>query len=582
MPQDRVIETSRPPTVVTQVVKVNGTEVPLQFRAETIVINKEVNRIPTARLVFIDGSASEEKFEASNGNLFIPGNEIEIQAGYESDNKTIFKGVIVKQSVKIRSNNSILIIECKDKAVKMTVGKKNKYFTDSVKDSDAISTIINTYGLNAEVETTDVTHKELIQFETTDWDFMVNRADVNGKLVITDDGNIAVKKPNFTSSPVISLVYGATILELDAEIDARHQLKAVKTKSWSSDDQAVKETDAADPAVSLNGNITADDLANVIGLNEYTIKHGGAVEDAELQSWGNALWLKHQAAKVRGRVRFRGIDTVKPGVMIELGGLSDRFNGKCFVSAAQHHISAGDWQTEAQFGLNPEWFSQEHAINMMPASGLMAAVSGLQVGKVTQLENDPDGKNRIKIFLPIINNNEQGTWARVATLDAGNDRGSFFLPEIGDEVIVGFINDDPRDAIVLGMMNSSAKPAPLTAADANHEKGFVTRSKMKMIFNDDKKSFTLLTPAGKTMVVDDDAGIMKLEDENGNKFLMDTNGITIESYKEIKIKATTDLKMEAVNAETKASAGLKAEGSASAELKSSGMMTVKGSMVQIN
>ena len=582
MPQDRVIETSRPPTVVTQVVKVNGTEVPLQFRAETIVINKEVNRIPTARLVFIDGSASEEKFEASNGNLFIPGNEIEIQAGYESDNKTIFKGVIVKQSVKIRSNNSILIIECKDKAVKMTVGKKNKYFTDSVKDSDAISTMINTYGLNAEVETTDVTHKELIQFETTDWDFMVNRADVNGKLVITDDGNIAVKKPNFTSSPVISLVYGATILELDAEIDARHQLKAVKTKSWSSDDQAVKETDAADPAVSLNGNITADDLANVIGLNEYTIKHGGAVEDAELQSWGNALWLKHQAAKVRGRVRFRGIDTVKPGVMIELGGLSDRFNGKCFVSAAQHHISAGDWQTEAQFGLNPEWFSQEHAINMMPASGLMAAVSGLQVGKVTQLENDPDGKNRIKIFLPIINNNEQGTWARVATLDAGNDRGSFFLPEIGDEVIVGFINDDPRDAIVLGMMNSSAKPAPLTAADANHEKGFVTRSKMKMIFNDDKKSFTLLTPAGKTMVVDDDAGIMKLEDENGNKFLMDTNGITIESYKEIKIKATTDLKMEAVNAETKASAGLKAEGSASAELKSSGMMTVKGSMVQIN
>ena len=582
MSDDRVIATSRPPSVVTQVVKVNGTEIPEKFKAETIIISKEVNRIPTAKIVFVDGSAAEAKFEASNGNLFIPGNEIEVQAGYEADNKPIFKGIIIKQSVKIRSNNAILTIECKDKAVKMTAGKKNGYYTDSIKDSDVISTIVNRYGISADIETTDVTHKELIQFDATDWDFVVARADVNGRLVIVDDGAIAVKKPDFSSAPLLSLVYGATILELDAEIDARHQFKAVKTRSWNPDDQSVSETEATDPAVSLNGNLAADALAGVLGLDEYILKHGGAVEEAELQSWGNALWLKHQAAKVRGRVRFRGIDTVKPGTIIELGGVSDRFNGKCFVSAVQHHISAGDWQTDAQLGLDPEWFIAEHPVSMMPASGLLPAVSGLQVGKVTQLESDPEGRNRIKVFLPIINNDEQGVWARVATLDAGNERGSFFLPEIDDEVIVGFINDDPRDAVVLGMMNSSAKPAPLTAADANPEKGFVTRSKMQMIFNDEKKSFTLSTPAGKTVVVDEDAGIIKLEDENGNKFVMDSNGITIESCKDLKIKATADYSLEAINAEIKASASLKAEASASAELKSNGMLTIKGSLVQIN
>ena len=303
----------------------------------------------------------------------------------------------------------------------------------------------------------------------------------------------------------------------------------------------------------------------------------------ELQSWGKSFWWKHQAAKVRGRVRFKGIDTVKPGTMIEILGISDRFNGNCFVSGVQHHISAGDWQADAQLGIDPNWFAKEQEVMCRPAASVLPGVCGLQVGKVTQLESDPDGKNRIKVFLPIIANDEQGFWARVSTLDAGNERGSFFLPEIGDEVIVGFINDDPRDAVVLGMVNSSSKPAPLTAEDVNNQKGFVTRSKMKMIFDDDKKSFTLETPIGKKLTVDEDAANIQIEDENGNKIKMDKDGITIKSYKDIILKADMNINMEAgTNIEAKASASLTAEGSASADLKAGGTMTIKGAMVNIN
>ena len=582
MPEERLIETSRPATVVTFVVKVNGTEIPQQFKAETIIINKEVNRIPSAKVVFVDGSASEEQFAATNGALFIPGNEVEILAGYASDNYTVFKGIIIKQSVKIRSSNALLTIECKDKAIKTTVGTKNKYYTDE-KDSDTIEALLRPYALDMDIEATAVTHKELVQFESTDWDFIVNRADVNGKLVMADDGKITIKQPDLTAATVISLTYGATILELDAEMDARLQVKKVKSRSWSSDDQAVTEDEAPDPAVTLNGNITASQLADVIGLEEYSLKHGGALPQEELQSWGKAFWWKHQAGKIRGRVRFKGIHTVKPGMMLELLGVSDRFNGKCFVSGIQHHISAGDWQTDAQLGVHPDWFAKEQDIMCAPASGLLAGVCGLQVGKVTQLEKDPDGKNRIKVFLPIISNDEQGFWARVATLDAGNDRGSFFLPEIGDEVIVGFINDDPRDAIVLGMMNSSSKPAPLTAADANNEKGFVTRSKMKMIFNDDKKSYTLETPIGKSFTIDEDAGIMKMEDEFGNKIVMDKDGITMEAAKDIKMKAGADIKAESgSNTEVQAGSSFKAQGGSSATVQAGGTTTIKGATVMIN
>lgn len=91
MPDQRTIETSRPSTVVTHIIKVNGTEIPQKFKAEVIIISKEVNRIPSAKIVFADGSSSEEKFEASNDSLFIPGNEVEILAGYQSDNQLLLK-----------------------------------------------------------------------------------------------------------------------------------------------------------------------------------------------------------------------------------------------------------------------------------------------------------------------------------------------------------------------------------------------------------------------------------------------------------------------------------------------------------
>jgi uncharacterized protein involved in type VI secretion and phage assembly len=149
-------------------------------------------------------------------------------------------------------------------------------------------------------------------------------------------------------------------------------------------------------------------------------------------------------------------------------------------------------------------------------------------------------------------------------------------------VIVGFINDNPNDAVVLGMLNSSAKPAPLQASDDNHEKGFTTRSKIKFIFNDDKKTVLLETPGEQRILIDDDAGEIKVEDKNGNKIVMDSSGIILESAKDLKLKATGDIKIEGVNITASASAQFKGEGSAGAEISTSAVATLKGSLVQIN
>jgi uncharacterized protein involved in type VI secretion and phage assembly len=184
------------------------------------------------------------------------------------------------------------------------------------------------------------------------------------------------------------------------------------------------------------------------------------------------------------------------------------------------------------------------------------------------------------VKIPIINNSEQGIWCRLALLDAGENRGSIFRPDLGDEVVIGFINEDPNDAIILGMLNSSAKPAPFPGEDANNIKGFVTRSEMKFLFDDDAKSITMETPSGKKISLNDDE--IKLEDENSNVIIMDSKGISIDSAGNIAINSKGDVTIEGVNVNIKASAQLKAEGTAGSEISSNAITVVKGSLVQIN
>src|SRR6185437_373730 len=95
-------------------------------------------------------------------------------------------------------------------------------------------------------------------------------------------------------------------------------------------------------------------------------------------------------------------------------------------------------------------------------------------------------------------------------------RGTFFRPEIGDEVVVGFLSEDPRHPVVLGMLHSSAKPAPESAKDANDRKGYVSREKMQLIIDDKKKSIVCGTPAGNTMTLSEDDKGITLKDQNGN------------------------------------------------------------------
>jgi uncharacterized protein involved in type VI secretion and phage assembly len=276
--------------------------------------------------------------------------------------------------------------------------------------------------------------------------------------------------------------------------------------------------------------------------------------------------------------------------MLKLTGVGNRFNGNAYVTAVKQDMGDGTWYTQIQFGLDSQRYNAVNKdVNDFPAGGLIGSISGLQIGIVVQLENDPDEEDRVLVKIPVIDADSSGTWVRVACLDAGANRGSFFRPEIGDEVIVGFINDDPRHGVMLGMLNSSAKPAPLAAKDANDEKGFFTRSKMRIHINDDTKTITIDTPAGNSIKLDEDGKKIEIKDQNSNKINMSSSGISLESQQSIEIKAGSNLTLSAGASLTigGASLSVKADGNlglegAATKISSSGITEVSGSLVKIN
>jgi Rhs element Vgr protein len=578
--------------VVSFTILVDGQALNPVYQVLSLVIDTAVNRIPVAKIILRDGDASSRTFEISDTDDLIPGKKIMIKIGLDGDNSLAFKGIITRQCIKVKENgNGELHIDCRHEAVKMTVGRKSRYF-ENIKDNRLFDELIGKYrGLQSDAEETKPEHKELVQHNISDWDFMLLRAEANAMLVNITEDTVKISKPNTSADAVLQVTYGTSILEFEAEMDARTQWKSVKAVSWDYANQQLFEADTSEASsFAQHGNIAGSSLAETINLPEYELHHSGHVLEQELQDWVDGVMLRSRLAKIRGRARVTGFSGIKPGDMVKLEGVGDRFKGKALVTAVKHEIGNGQWDTHIQFGLDPDPYTQVHKdASDTPAAGLTGAIHGLQIGVVVQLENDPDGEDRIRVRIPVIDAADQGIWTRIASLDAGNDRGAFFRPEIGDEVIVGFINGDPSDPVVLGMLNSSAKPAPVIAKDVNHEKGFTTRSKMHLMFNDDTKTITIDTPAGNSITVDEQATKIEIKDQNSNKITMDTSGIKLESPMNVEIKAGVNLTLSAAASLTigAASLGVKADGNLSmegalAKLSAQGITEISGSLVKIN
>ena len=570
-----------------------------QVQVVSIETNHSTNRIPSAIITIIDGDMPNGAFPVSDGGDFTPGAVVAISAGYEGVVKPIFTGIVVKHALKVDGDNyARLVIECRDKALGMTVGRRNGTYIDKT-DSDIIAALIARYGgLTAAVETTSVSYKELVQYYVSDWDYMMARAEANGLLVTVDNGVVSVKPPQADGAPVLKLTYGIDLIGFEAELDARWQLASVTGTSWDLATQAIVQQSAKPVTLAKQGDLGAAALAKVLGVAEYGLQTAAPLTSASLTAWAKAQQTKSALARIRGRMQFQGSALVKPGVLLQLAAAGKHFDGNVIASNVIHRLQDGNWITEVEFGLPAYWFSEEHQLHAPEAAGWTAGIAGLHVGVVQKLDADPEGQYKIRVAVPLMSAQSAGVWARCASFYGSSGFGAFIIPEIGDEVVLGFFNNDPSCPVILGSLYSSKRVPPYELTAANNIKALVTRSKLKMEFDDEKKVITLITPANNKVVISDDAQSILLQDQNGNKVELSPSGILLDSPKDITIKALgkvaisavqnvevaaqMDVQVSGLNINHTANIGFAAKGAATAELSAAGQTTVKGALVMIN
>ena len=555
-------------------VKVNGEVVPRGQHLLSASISSPVNKIATARLVYQDGAAARGEFPLLDQNLFAQGNEVEIIAGASDDEALLFSGLVVAQKIKLKENAAPqLLVTCKHAAIKSTLSKNGRYFEEQ-NDSDIIQSLLGEQGLRIDITNTQVTHKQMVQYDCSDWDFCLQRAKANGLLLFTRGEELLFTTPDQSAEPALNLEFGATLLSADLETDARTQSASFKSLFWNSAEQEINELEGQSSLRAIPGNTDPDTLADSLGSAENTLRHPSELA-RESQQWADARRQYAELNRVTGTLKAQGVAVAQPGDSVQLSGLGEAFNGTALVTGVRHEMDlVSGWRTYFQVG-----GLEEHS----PSPTVpLATMSGLHFGIVVSNE-DPDSEFRVKVRLPMLDNQSDGIWARVASVDAGDDRGLFIRPEVDDEVIVGFIQDDPRKAIILGMLHSSAHPAPEQPSDDNHIKLMKSRSGLQIRLDDDNRELTLETPNGNQLLLTDaDTGIV-LEDENSNKVVMGADGIQLDSAGDLILNAGGNIKLEAsTNIELAASASFKAEGSAGSEINSSAVTTIKGSLVKIN
>lgn len=585
-------------------VLINGRSVKSEYSIIKINVDKAINKLSRAKIYLAGGDAHQNSFDQSEDANFAPGKSVEVKLGYDQDNEVVFKGIVEKLGISLKNGfatkswQSLLVLECVDKAVKLT----NSYTSDlyeKKKDSEIFSTLIRKVtGLTSVITATTVTHPFLPKYNSSDWDFILNRAKLNGLVILNSDNEIKISKPSKTVSvPELTITNGESTINFDAQIDSSSQLSSIELDSWNPFTNKNNKSKSVEPKLVANNVMTGKKLSTTTSASAITINIPQTTEISELKALSNALLQESRLSRIVGKAKFKGVNNIDVGSVVGLYGFGKNFDGKIYLTAISHQVESGIFTTNIEFGLNKNHFITSKDIDK---SSIITPINGVHIGTVKKIDADPLNQGRIQVLIPALKSSGQGIWAKLSHFYTSAKAGSFFIPEVGSQVIVSFIANDPRHPVILGGLYTKTKEPYTKLKKDNALKAFVSKSKLTLEFDDKDKVITISSPKKNSIVISEKAKAITITDQNKNSIKMSDAGIALTSKKNIKITSSGSVTIsgsKGVTINGKAGAGVKvsgskvnvtaktsllAKGGSKADLTASGKVTIKGATVGIN
>ena len=545
-------------------IKVNGAVLGSSYKVFSINTYKEVNKLSRATISIIGGDPKENSFEESEENMFSTGKTIEISLGYDQTNVSVFEGIISKHGLRIKkgfqttTSNNLLILDCVDVAVKLTNTYTTEIYEDK-SDSDIINSLLsNVSSLSKSVSFTSGMNDFLPKYNSNDWDFIIQRAELNGMVVLNSDNKITITEPKpLLTIPELTITYGKGMVDFNAEVNATSQYSTFDISSYDPFDEKSISSMSKEPSLIDQGNLDGKTISKDVSPSSNELSTSSILNSSEVKNIADAYLMRSRLSKLVGKVCVKGITKLDLGSVVTLSGFGKRFSGLAYVTHLSHQFKNGSFITWIGFGMryNPLENKNEIDINKFTTK-----IEGLHTGIVTKIDADPKNEFRIQVKIPTLKNTGEGLWAKLATFYTGNEAGSFFIPEVDSQVVVSFLSNDSRCPIILGSLYSNSTKPYKSIETENQYKAIVSKEKLTIEFDDKEKILSIKTSDDNYIKIKETDKEIEITDINENKIITSSDGINISSSKDVTIDAKGKIIL-------KGSQGIQADGGSKVTIK---------------
>jgi phage protein D len=541
-------------------VAIDGTNAPDEFYEAlvTIVVENSLHLPDVATLTLHDS-----RLRWIDDASLAPGKAIKVSAQAGPDEKPLFDGEIVEVEPDFTPSAQRLVVRAFDRLHRLARGQHTCSFLN-VSDGDLVQKIAQEVGLQAQVGPTSQIHPYVFQYNETNLAFLQERAAALGYLLYVQGKTLHCQAPQ-SDGQAIELEWGVTLSEFHPRLTTIGQLDGVTVKGWdpAARQEIVGQAQNGHGAPQVGDSKSGGELAHAafnLGAQRLVADRPIRTQTAA-DRLAQAVADRHAGHFIEAEGVCGGNPALVAGAPVKIGAVGDRFSGTYFVTSTTHTYTA-DQGYSTQFtvsGLHPSTL-----LSLLTPQAPPPTSTGLVIGVVTD-NQDPDGQGRVKVKYPWLSSDHASDWARVVVPGGGAERGIEFLPEVNDEVLVGFEMGDVHYPYVMGGL-WNGRDAPPTKSNQLVSGGKVQKRIIR-------------SRSGHTITLDDSngGGGITVEDKNGNKLALDSsaNKLAIEVKGDASVKAQGNLTIEAQGQVQIKGMGVKVDGGAAT-------VDVKGTMINLN
>lgn len=404
-----------------------------------------------------------------------PGVEVEISVVGPAamDDRPLLTGDVVAIECEYDQLGARVVVRGYAASHRLHRSRRTRVFRD-VTDSDIVKQVADEARLTlGTIEPTTEVHEHVSQANVTDWEFLAERARRVGLDLTIVDGELRFGKrttstaaPSEASRAPTHLTFGSNLEAFHGRISAAEQVGDVEVRGWDEDrKEAVVATSNAGTGSATLAKANPTELAGYFRSPTFIEVSAPVRSDREAGDTAKAIAERIGSAFAEAEGTSAGSTGLRAGVAVRISGVSENFSGAYVLTRVRHVLNRRGYVTQftvsghhdrsllGLVGANGNGNGAGHGDGL---SG--RAAPGVVRGLVSD-NQDPEKLGRVKVRFPWLDENYSSTWAPVMQLGAGPDSGTFFLPAVGDEVLVGFEHGRvDRPVVIGGLFNKTDKP----------------------------------------------------------------------------------------------------------------------------